>query len=73
LEVDFQQFSSISSKDPKFFWEQYFVFSLPWSITGQEAQVYQTNRNIVLKRIANLKLFGFQAFLKEDYLKFYKK
>lgn len=73
LEVDFQQFSSISGKDPKFFWEQYFVFSLPWSITGQEAQVYQTNRNIVLKRVTNLNLFGFQAFLKEDYLKFYKK
>jgi hypothetical protein len=73
LEVDKQQFDSILSKDPKFFWEQYLVFPLPWSITGIESQVYQTNRNIVQKRILNLKLFGFDKFLKEDYLKFYKK
>ena len=73
LEIEKQQFDSISSRDPKFFWEQYLVFSLPWSITGQESQVYQTNKNIVQKRIVNLKLYGFDKFLKEDYTKFYKK
>lgn len=73
LELDKQQFDSIRLKDPKFFWEQYIPFSLPWSITGTESQVYQTNRNIVAKRIINLELFGFDRYLKEDYLKFYRK
>lgn len=73
LEIDNQQFTSIATKDPKFFWEQYFVYSLPWSITGEESQVYKTNRNITQERIFNLKLLGFDKFLKEDYLKFYKK
>ena len=73
LELDNQQFTSLASADPKFFWEQYVPFSLPWSITGQESQVYQTNRNIVQKRIMNLELFGFDRFLREEYLQFYKK
>ena len=73
LEIDEKQYESISSKDPKFFWEQYFVFTLPWTISGEEAKVYQINKNITLTRIANYKLPGFQAFLREDYLKFYKK
>lgn len=73
LEIDSKQYDSIFSKDPSFFWEQYFVFNLPWSITGEESKVYQTNRNIVLNRVNNLKLVGFQAYLKENYLKFYKK
>lgn len=73
IEIDKQQFDSITFKDPKFFWEQYFGFSLPWSIAGVESQVFQTNKNIVAKRIATLRLFGFDKFLKEDYLKFYKK
>lgn len=73
IEVDQLQFAAISGKDPKFFWEQYFVYSLPWTITGEESKVYQTNKNIVQERIINLKLFGFDRFLQEDYLKFYKK
>lgn len=73
LEIDQQQYESISAKDPKFFWEQYLVYTLPWAITGEEATVYQTNKNITLNKITSLKLTGFQAYLKEDYLKFYKK
>lgn len=73
LELDSQQYTTISTKDPKFFWEQYFVYTLPWALTGEESQVYRTNKNIVLERITNLKLFGFDKFLKGDYLKFYKK
>lgn len=73
LEIDNQQFTSIQGKDPKFFWEQYFVFSLPWSIAGEESQVYKTNKNITQERIITLKLYGFDKFLKEDYIKFYKK
>jgi len=73
IEIDKQQYDSLLGKDPKFFWEQYLVFSLPWSIAGIESQVYQTNKNIAQKRIVNLRLLGFDKFLKEDYLKFYKK
>jgi hypothetical protein len=73
LEIDQQQYTAISSKDPKFFWEQYFAYSLPWALTGEQPKVYRTNRNIVQERIINLKLFGFDRFLQEDYTKFYRK
>jgi hypothetical protein len=73
LEIDQTQFTAITKKDPKFFYEQYFAFTLPWTITGEESKVYQTNKNIVQRRIRNLQLFGFDRVLQEDYLKFYKK
>jgi len=73
LEIDQTQYDSIVNKNPKYFYEQYSAFSIPWSITGEESQVYQTNKNIVQRRVINLKLVGFDRFLQEDYLKFYKK
>ena len=72
LEVDEIQFTGISQQDPKYFWDQYIAFSLPWSITGKQSEVYQTNHSIVQRRIQNLELYNFNQYLKEDYLKFYK-
>ena len=73
LEVDKTQYESIVNKDPKYFYEQSTAFSLPWSISGEESQAYQTNKNIVQRRVFTFKLFGFDRFIQEDYLKFYKK
>lgn len=73
LEIDQTQYTAITKQDPQIFYEQYFAFSLPWSITGPEAQVYQTNKNITQRRIINLQLFGFDKFLEGNYLKFYRK
>lgn len=73
LEIDQTQYTGITKKDPAFFYEQYFAFFIPWSITGEESKVYQTNKNIVQRRVVNLQLFGFDKFIAGDYLKFYKK
>jgi len=72
LELDEIQYNAISKRDSKYFWEQYSAFSLPWTLTGEQPKVYQTNRAIVQKRIQNLQLPSFDKFLQEDYLKFYK-
>lgn len=72
LELDQIQYTALSQKDPKYFWEQYFTFSLPWSLTGDPQQVFKTNQAIVQRRIQNLKLTNFSKYLREDYLKFYK-
>ena len=72
LELDENQYTAITQKDPRFFWEQYFGFSIPWSITGDQQQVYRTNLNIVRRRMQNLQLPNFDKYLREDYLKFYK-
>jgi hypothetical protein len=72
LELDENQYTAITQKDPRFFWEQYFGFSVPWSITGDQQQVYRTNLNIVRRRMQNLQLPNFDKYLQEDYLKFYK-
>ena len=72
LELDENQYIAITQKDPRFFWEQYFGFSIPWSITGDQQQVYRTNLNIVRRRMQNLQLPNFDKYLREDYLKFYK-
>lgn len=72
LELDQIQFNAISQKDPKYFWEQYVAFSLPWSLTGDPQQVFKTNQAIVKRRIQNLGLTSFDKYLREDYLKFYK-
>ena len=73
LELDETQHTAISKKDSKIFYEQYFTFTLPWTITGEESKVFQTNKNITQRRIMNLRLVGFDRFLEGNYLKFYKK
>jgi hypothetical protein len=73
LELDEAQHTAITKKDSKIFYEQYFAFTLPWTLTGEEPKVFQTNKNITQRRIMNLRLVGFDRFLEGNYLKFYKK
>lgn len=72
LELDQIQYTAISQQDPKYFWEQYTAFSIPWTLTGEKPAVYQTNQAIVRRRIQSLQLFNFDRYLQGDYLKYYR-
>lgn len=72
VEVNKDTFTKLQSKDPNWDWTRYNTFSLPWDLAGEEESVYHTNRNITLLTERRLKISGLQAFLRNNYLKFYK-
>ena len=47
-------------------------FNIPWTLTGTEQNVFNTNRNIVMLKEKNEKLFGLGRYLREDYLRYYR-
>jgi hypothetical protein len=50
----------------------YFGFNIPWSLTGDKQKVAQTNKNIVEIAMKRQKLYKFDEYLKQDYLKYYQ-
>lgn len=73
LELDQVQYNGIVQKNPKYFWEQYFAFTLPWTLTGNADEVYKTNQAIVLRKIKTLQLPMFDNYLRQDYLRYYRR
>jgi hypothetical protein len=71
-EVNKDTHDKISNQDPNYLWQYYITFSLPWSISGNELTVAQTNNKIVELTMQRLKLYKFNEYLNNDYLKFYK-
>lgn len=72
LELDSIQYQGFADKDPRYFYDQYFTFTLPWTITGEKQQVYTTNQSTVARLVKNLQLYNFDKYLQENYLLFYK-
>jgi len=72
LELDEIQYRGFADRDPRYFYDQYFVFTLPWSIAGEQSKVYNTNRQITQQLIKTLNLYNFNKYLQENYLLFYK-
>lgn len=50
----------------------YISFSLPWKLTGDKDEVYRINKDIVELKEFKLKVRGLGAFLKFNYLQFYR-
>jgi hypothetical protein len=71
MEVSKEIFDNINKQNPEWEWELYIPFSFPWSLTGDESEVKQTNRNIVLLQEQRLKKAGLGNYLKHNYSKFY--
>lgn len=65
-------YNAMIFKDPTLLWQLYYTFSIPWTLVGDQKQVYNTNRRIVELAIHKKKLPKFAEFLKNDYLKYYK-
>jgi hypothetical protein len=72
LEISSSDYNKIVSQDPIIDFTSWFPFNIPWSLTGDKDKVGQTNKNIVLLQINKDKLYGFDKYLKGDYLKYYK-
>ena len=47
-------------------------FNIPWTLVGEEKQVYYINRNIVFLKEKNEKYHGLGKYLQEKYLRYYK-
>jgi hypothetical protein len=50
----------------------YIPFQIQWQLVGDSDTTYTTNRNMVLLAEQRNNVYGFQTYLKEDYLKYYK-
>ena len=50
----------------------YIGFSLPWSITGDKDSTYNLNKRIVELKEEQLKINGLGAYLKFNYIQYYK-
>ena len=72
LELDKKTYDKLSSKNSNWAYELYTPFQLIWYITGEESQVENTNKNLVLIREQRSNRRGLKEFLKENYTKFYK-
>tara|TARA_B110000503_G_scaffold77759_1_gene119754 strand:- start:319 stop:978 length:660 start_codon:yes stop_codon:yes gene_type:complete len=70
-EIDNRTYDGISSHNSEYLWELYNVVTIPWQLTGDVENVYQTNLNLV--KIQEKKGFiGLSIFLNKNYIKFYK-
>lgn len=72
LEISKSDYDKLTKKDSTIDFISWFPFNIPWSLTGDKDKVSQTNKNIVSLQINKDKLHGFNKYLKEDYLKYYK-
>lgn len=72
LETNNFDYSNIISKNSSYAWYLYTPFLIKWTLTGEKEQVYRTNKNLVEMQMKKLRLNGFNSFLKEDYLKYYR-
>ena len=50
----------------------YIGIQVPWLLTGDKNDVYNTNMNVVLLQEQQLQISGLGAFLNFNYIKFYK-
>ena len=72
LELDLPTNQKLKKKDTNWMWEMYPIFSIQWTLIGEQEEVARTNRNQILIAEKRLRRLGFDSFLRRDYLKFYK-
>jgi len=72
LELSKKEWTSLTDRDPNYLWEPYIPFQLQWTLIGDQIEVFNTNRKLVILTQQKGKIKGLGRFLKENYLKFYK-
>jgi len=72
LEIDKDTFNSLNAQKTDWNWQPYLPFSIPWTLTGEEKVVEQTNKNIISLQEKRIKKLGLREFLRFNYLKFYQ-
>ena len=71
LEIDFQTHKDLIDQSPTIAFELYTPISIPWSLTGDREQVYNTNKKIVSLKEQKQKFYGFSSYFKDDFSKYY--
>lgn len=71
IEINQDQFTKLTVKDPQILWQLYQPFFIDWQLTGDKQQVAQVNRNSTDLVIFRNKFFGLNEYLKLDYTKYY--
>jgi hypothetical protein len=72
IEINKEQYQRYVDGDKNVSYQLYQPITLPWDISGDRNQVYNTNKNIVAKTERDNQLRGFKSYFKERYDQFYK-
>jgi hypothetical protein len=72
IEISKGSYDLLLAKDSRILWPLYFPFNIPWQLTGDKQQAYNTNRNIVELTSQQLQLPKFGDYLRHNYLKYYR-
>ena len=72
LELDHLTYQKLNKKSINWMWEMYPIFSIQWTLIGDQTEVARANRNQILIAEQSNKRLGLNSFLRKDYLKFYQ-
>jgi hypothetical protein len=71
LEISQTDYNNLVQNSSTIDFQNWVPFNIPWTLTGNRNEVYDTNRSIVLLKEKNERFYGFGKYLQEDYLKYY--
>jgi len=72
IEISKSDYDNLVQKSPTINFQMWTPFNIPWTLVGEEKQVYYINRNIVFLKEKNEKFHGLGKYLQEKYLRYYK-
>jgi len=72
-EINKESYDKIKQQDPKWMWDQYRIFNVVWTISGEtKEKIEEINRNILYLKQRKIKRNGLIAYLRGNYSKFFK-
>jgi hypothetical protein len=72
IEINKTQYDKYLSKDPQVAYQLYIPFFIPWEISGDRNNVFNTNKNTVERIEKRQQLWGLKSYFKDRYTQFYK-
>ena len=72
IEISKSDYDNLVQKNPTINFQMWAPFNIPWTLVGEEKQVYHINRNIVFLKEKNGKFYGLGKYLQEKYLRYYR-
>jgi hypothetical protein len=72
IEISKDTHDKLNNKDGSYPWEMYTSFKLEWTIKGEIRKVIKTNKDIITLTESKLKRRGLDAFLRQNYKKFWQ-
>ena len=72
IEISKSDYDNLVQKNPTINFQMWAPFNIPWTLVGDEKQVYYINRDIVKLKEKNEKLHGLGKYLQEKYLRYYR-